>query len=110
MIVESPEVVRLLLAQSTSDGGEVCWWKTTDGGKRWHKEKCLIASPHVRYTTGALVRNAHPDGQVVVNENDSSQNHLYRKMYLLGDSGPVKRLKEEAEHLGRSKRISTRHK
>ncbi|MCX5770049.1 MAG: BNR-4 repeat-containing protein [Candidatus Hydrogenedentes bacterium] len=96
MIVESPKVVRMLL----TGGGEVCWWRTTDGGLTWAKGSCLISSPDSTYTASTLVRNAHPDGRMVVNENNPAQNHLYRKLYLLGDSGPIGRPEEEASNLG----------
>jgi len=96
MMVESPKVVRMLL----SGGGEVCWWKTTDGGLTWAKESCLISSADSSYVPTALVRNGTPDGRMVVSENNRAQNHLYRKLFLLGDSGPVGRLEEEASNLG----------
>jgi len=96
MIVASPQVVRMLL----SSGGEVCWWRTTDGGLTWAKGSCLISSPDSSYIASALVRNADPGGQMVVSENNRAQNHLYRKLFLLGDSGPVGRPEEEASNLG----------
>jgi hypothetical protein len=96
MIVESPQAVRMLL----SGEGGVCWWKTTDGGLTWAEESCLISSPDSGYITTALVRNAHPAGQMVVSEQSRMQNHLYRKLFLLGDTGPVGRPEEEASNLG----------
>ena len=96
MIVESPQQIRMLL----SGGGEVCWWKTTDGGLTWGKGSCLISSPNAHYRVTAFVRNAHPDGRMVVSEHNRTQNHLYRKLYLLGDSGTVGRPEEEATNLG----------
>ncbi len=96
MIVESPQVVRMLL----SGGNEVCWWKTTDGGLTWGKESCLISSPGSGYVASALVRNANPDGRMAVSEHNGAQNHLYRKLFLLGDSGPVRRPEEGASNLG----------
>jgi len=96
MIVESSQVVRMLLSGS----GEVCWWKTTDGGLTWEKESPLISSPNSHYRVSALVRNAQPDGRMVVSEHNRTQNHVYRKLYLLGDNGPVGRPKEEASNLG----------
>jgi len=100
MIVESPKVVRMLLSLSHSGAGEVSWWKTTDGGLTWTKGSRLISSPHSSYRISTLVRNGHPDGRIVVSENNRAQNHLYRKLFLLGDHGPVGRPQEEAGHLG----------
>ncbi|MBN1341504.1 MAG: BNR-4 repeat-containing protein [Phycisphaerae bacterium] len=100
MIVESPKVVRMLLSHGHSGAGEVGWWKTTDGGLTWKKGPCLISSPNSRYTPGSLVRDAHPDARIVVSENDRAPNHLYGKLFLLGDSGPIRRPQEEAKHLG----------
>jgi len=100
MAVESPKVVRMLLTQGNSGGGEVCWWKTTDGGLTWGKESCLITSPNSSYVASTLVRNAHPDARMVVSEHNRAQNHLYRKLFLLGDSGLVGRSEAEASNLG----------
>ena len=96
MIVESPKVVRMLL----SGGNEVCWWKTTDGGLTWAKESCLISSTDSSYVATALVRNGTPDGWMVVSEHNGAQNHSYRKLFLLGDGGPVGRPEEGASNLG----------
>jgi hypothetical protein len=90
----------MLLSQGNSGTGEVCWWKTTDGGLTWGKESCLISSPNSSYVASALVRNAHPDGRMVVSEHNRAKNHLYRKLFLLGDSGPVGRPEEGASNLG----------
>ena len=95
-IVESPKVVRMLLS---CDGG-VCWWKTTDGGLTWAKESCPLSSTDSSYITTALVRNGRPESRMVVSENSRLQNHLYRRLYLLGDSGPIGRPEEEASNLG----------
>ncbi|MCP4644787.1 MAG: hypothetical protein GY851_30375, partial [bacterium] len=89
MIVESPKVVRMLLRQSDASGGEVSWWNTTDGGLTWEKGTCLVSSPDASYRPSTLVRNGHPDGRMVVSEDPKQEEHIYRKMLLLGDSGPV---------------------
>ena len=100
MIVESPEVARMLLSAGNSDTGEVSWWKTTDGGLSWQRGESLIQAPNVSFVVSALVRNAHPDGRIVAYENNRAQDHLYRRLFLLGDSGPVGRREEEARNLG----------
>ncbi len=96
MVVESPKVVRMLL--SCGDG--VCWWETGDGGLTWNRGACLISSPDASYVPTALVRNGGSDGWMVVSERATAQNHLYRKLFLLGDGGPVGRPEEEASSLG----------
>jgi hypothetical protein len=96
MIVESPTGIRMLL----TSGDGVCWWKTTDGGLTWAKETCLLSSPDAGYIPTALVRNGGPEGWMVVSEHIETQNHLYRKLFLLGDDGPVGRPEEEAGNLG----------
>lgn len=96
MVIESPTVVRMLIAGA----GGVCWWKTSDGGLTWGKESCLLSSPDSGYVAGSLVRNASPDGRIFVSEHNRAQNHLYRNLFLLGDSGPVGRSAEGASNLG----------
>jgi len=42
-----------------------------------------------------LIDNPHPDARIIVGEKESGTD--YRKMYLLGDNGAIKRSKSEAE-------------
>ncbi len=99
LLVESPHVIRMVLTRSLDGRGEVGWWKTTDGGLTWKMDRRLISAPAAHFDIGALVRNAHPDARVVAAESKRRQGHLYRRMYLLGDSGPVPRPKREASCL-----------
>jgi len=89
--IESPMESRMLLSQTIEGKGEVCWWRTTDGGLKWERETCLMASENAELLLGSLVRNARPEARVVVSEIKADQRNLSRKMYLLGDSGPVRR-------------------
>jgi hypothetical protein len=47
-----------------------------------------------------LVRNAHPDARMLVGSQPQQPEHLYRRMYLIGDRGPIGRPVAEASHLG----------
>ena len=97
MMADSPEHIRMLLTHRAPDGGgEVCWWETTDGGLTWAKGACLIASPTMGFDVGALVRNGLPEGRMVAAGNPREAQHLYRKLFLIGDDGPVQRIEEEA--------------
>ena len=100
MIVESPTEVRLLLeGGKQGGGGEVCWWRTKDGGKTWKKETCIISSNSVNYKLGSFVRNSNAQGQVVIEEHDPASPHLYRKLFLWGNKGLVGRSAEEAARM-----------
>ncbi len=90
--VESPGVIRLLVTARTENQNEVSWWTTQNGGHSWEKERTLMANTtNTDYLMGALVRNAQSDAQVVVSEINPNQDHLYRKVFLLGDKGAVQR-------------------
>lgn len=91
LFVESPLKIRMLLTQTIAGRGEVGWWNTSDGGLTWNKEPSLISADNAGFLVGSLVRNAHPDAQVVTSEMNARQDHLYRKLFLLGDKGAVQR-------------------
>lgn len=91
-MIESQGVIRLLVTASTGTEKEVTWWKTENGGQSWNKDRTLMTNGrNADYLIGALVRNAQPDARAVVSEIDPNQDHLYRKVFLLGDKGPVQR-------------------
>ena len=89
--IESPLVINMLLTQTVSGKGEVCWWQSIDGGLKWTKESSLRSAENTDYLIGSLVRNANPDARIVVSELRGDQKDLHRKMFLLGDHGPVRR-------------------
>ena len=91
MLISSPTEVSLLLG-----GDEVAWWHSTDGGQSFAKGKSLIKRERTRFSLTSMIRNAHPDARVVAAGNNRADKDLFREMYLLGDQGPVKRLKAEA--------------
>lgn len=45
----------------------------------------------------SLIDNPHPDARMIVGEKEEGTD--FRKMYLLGDSGPIKRSQKEAQVL-----------
>jgi hypothetical protein len=95
MLITSSTEVSLLL----SDSDEVAWWHSVDGGKSFTKAESLIRLARTQFTITSMIRNAHPDARVIAAGTDKSDNSLYRKLYLLGDSGPIKRKKAEADQL-----------
>jgi len=96
--VSTPESVSFLLAYREEDGdGVVAWWLSTDGGASFSKSEELLRRPQTSFAISSLIRNAHPDAQVIVAERKSGTD--WRRVYLLGESGPVQRARKEAEVL-----------
>jgi hypothetical protein len=96
IMVSSPDNARLLLAGKKDDSAELAWWNTSDGGQTFVKGEVLHQHSKKGISTTSLIRNAHPDARVVVSGNYKGD---YKKVYLVGDKGPIKRLKAEADQL-----------
>lgn len=99
-IIDAPLRVRMLLDRNEAGVGSVGWWNTADGGRTWTRGADLIARPDTGFETTAFVRNAHPDARMLVAGKSANQEHLYHRMYLIGDRGPLSRPAAEASHLG----------
>jgi len=96
ILVSSPDEARLLLAGKKDGNSELTWWNTIDGGKNFKKGEVLYNGEKNGMTTSAILRNAHPNARVIVSEKHKGD---FKKMYLIGDNGPIKRLKVEADQL-----------
>jgi hypothetical protein len=96
LVITSPKKANLLLAGNKDDGAELVWWNTTDGGRNFQKGNVLYKLKKTGIATTSLIRNAHPDARVVISGKNKGD---FKKMYLVGDRGPVKRLKSEANQL-----------
>ncbi len=94
MTVSSPHNVNLLLG-----GDEVAWWHSRDGGQSFAKGDVLLKRERTRFALTSMIRNAHPDARIIAAGNNRADKNLFREMYLLGDHGPVKRMKSGAEQL-----------
>ena len=99
-IIDAPGKVRMLLQISSETGHEVGWWSTDDGGATWRKGAVLIASADRSFSLSALLRNAHPDGLLLLASRRATDAHLYRQMLVVGERGPLARPATEAGHLG----------
>ncbi len=95
LVVESPTRVRAMLMRTKGGQHEVGWWSTVDGGQHWEQEAPLFSRPGGGLDIGALIEQGSGRGLVVVSEGRVPE-HLYRKMYLLGEKGPVGREAAEA--------------
>ncbi|VGO13436.1 hypothetical protein PDESU_01993 [Pontiella desulfatans] len=101
ILVDSPLNVRLLLSHKVAGAGTVGYWRTTDGGLTWKKDKPLITSKKANFKyVSSLMHNANPEALLLLSEHIYGQEHQYRKMILLGDNGPVTRPEKQASNLG----------
>ena len=96
IMVSSPDKASLLLAGKINGNAELAWWNTKDGGQSFKKGEVLYKGKKSGITTSAIIRNAHPNARVIISGNHKGD---YKKMYLVGDNGSVKRLKVEADQL-----------
>jgi hypothetical protein len=94
MRVTSSLDVSLLLG-----GKEVNWWHSADGGQSFSKGETLIRHDRTRFALTSMIRNAHPDARIIAAGNNATDKNDFREMYLLGDNGPIKRAKAEADQV-----------
>jgi hypothetical protein len=94
MRVTSSLDVSLLLG-----GDDVSWWHSADGGQSFAKGETLIRHKRTRFALSSMIRNAHPDARIIAAGNNAADKNDFREMYLLGDNGPIKRAKAEADQV-----------
>ena len=86
------EVSIYLESETSNDVGEISRWDSSDGGNSFQKEKIFLERKNSGFVISSLIENAHPDARIIVGEKEKGSD--FRKMYLLGDNGPIKRNKE----------------
>ncbi|MEX0330988.1 MAG: BNR-4 repeat-containing protein [Puniceicoccaceae bacterium] len=98
-LVGSPGDIQFLLGYRGASGdGVVAWWRSTDGGKTFNKGEELLRRENAGWAVTSLIKNAHPDARVIVAEKPPGTD--WRRVYLLGDKGPVQRPLAEIRTLG----------
>ncbi len=97
MVAKSPSELSFLLGNGQDGYGEVAWWHSNDSGQTFTKEQVCINAKGGRFTLANFIKNAHPDARIVATQK--IEGTPYSKIYLLGENGPIKRSKEEAEVL-----------
>ncbi|MGY6648003.1 BNR-4 repeat-containing protein [Wenyingzhuangia sp. IMCC45574] len=73
--------------------GEVVRWDSFNGGDKFKRGKVYLTKAKSKFAISSLIENPHPDARLIVAQKEPGSD--FRKMYLLGDNGPVKRLKSE---------------
>lgn len=98
-IVKSPEEVSFLLAYKEDGYGIVSWWNSNDGGESFSKGKEVLRREKAGWAITSIIRNSTSEARIVAAEKlPGSDSH---RIYLLGDEGPVQRLKSEAQQLAK---------
>ena len=96
--VKSATEVSIYLESETSDNvGEISRWDSFNAGETFKKSTIFLQRENSGFVISSLIDNPHPDARIIVGEKEEGSD--YRKMYLLGDNGPVKRPEKEARIL-----------
>lgn len=96
--VKSVNDVSMYIAEKEIKGaGVVRRWDSSDAGKTFKKGNVLLRREKSSFAISSLIDNAHPDAKLIVAEREPGTD--YRKMYLLGNNGPIQRIKEEAQNV-----------
>ncbi|APY11649.1 hypothetical protein BWZ22_10525 [Seonamhaeicola sp. S2-3] len=96
--VTSAEKISVYMENQTEEhSAEVSRWDSSNGGKTFTKEQVFLSRENAGFVISALIDNPHPDARIIVGEKEDGTD--FRKMYLLGDNGPIKRDGKEASVL-----------
>ncbi|MDO6719823.1 BNR-4 repeat-containing protein [Psychrosphaera sp. 1_MG-2023] len=93
-VVTEPNDVQFILSDEDGSDGVIAWWQSKDGGKSFTNKKELLRRNKATFAITSMIKNAHPDARVIVAEK--SRNTPHRKIYLVGDNGPIKRELKDA--------------
>jgi hypothetical protein len=94
--VKSAKELSLYIESKTSDDvGEVNRWDSFNGGASFKKGAVLLRRKNASFVISSLIDNSHPDARIIVGEKVPGTD--YKKMYLLGDNGPIKRAKRDTK-------------
>ena len=96
IVVKSSDELSLYIESKNKEGvGEVSRWDSFDAGESFEQANLMLSRKNSRFAISSLIHNAHPDARIIVAEKEPGTD--FRKMYLLGDNGPVQRLKKEVQ-------------
>ncbi|WAJ71959.1 BNR-4 repeat-containing protein [Catenovulum adriaticum] len=96
-IVKSPTEVSFILGYQEDNDGVISYFDSHDGGKNFTKGEELLRRENANWALTTQIKNAHPDARLIVAEKQKGTN--WRKVYLVGDNGPIKRNETESQLL-----------
>ncbi|GAA4957857.1 hypothetical protein GCM10023315_01600 [Algibacter aquimarinus] len=100
-VKSAKELSFYLESKTQEDVGEISRWDSFDGGKTFKKNTVFLSRKHSGFVISSLIDNPHPDARIIVGEKEEGSD--FRKMYLLGDNGPIKRSKKETQILNKKR-------
>jgi hypothetical protein len=92
-IVKSPEEISFILESKEGKEAVIAYWNSIDAGKTFSKGDELIRRSNSNWAITSIIKNGHPDARMIVAEKQKGKAN--RKVYLIGDRGPITRLKSE---------------
>lgn len=96
--IEAENSIQFYLVEKIDGGlGEVAKWEKTLKEKFFKKTKILLSKRKANFAISSLIENPHPDARFIVAEKKRGTD--FRKMYLIGDQGPIMRPKNQADIL-----------
>ncbi len=93
-VKSTTEVSLYLEHESKGDVGEISRWDSSDAGKSFKKSTVFLSRKNSGFVISSLIDNPHPDARIIVAQKEDGTD--FRKMYLIGENGPIKRNKKES--------------
>ncbi|WP_298338670.1 BNR-4 repeat-containing protein [uncultured Algibacter sp.] len=93
-VKSTTEVSLYLEHESKGNVGEISRWDSSDAGKSFKKSTVFLSRKNSGFVISSLIDNPHPDARIIVAQKEDGTD--FRKMYLIGDNGPIKRNKKES--------------
>lgn len=94
-VKSSKEVSIYMESETVNNAGEVSRWDSFNGGESFKQGTVFLRRENSSFVISALIDNPHPDARIIVGEKVKGTD--FRKMYLLGDNGAIKRSKKNAQ-------------
>ena len=96
-VTSAKEVSIYLESKTSNDVGEISKWDSFNGGESFKKGTVFLQRKNTSFVISSLIDNPHPDARIIVGEKQEGSD--FKKMYLLGDNGPIQRSQKEAKVL-----------
>ncbi|WP_299057423.1 BNR-4 repeat-containing protein [uncultured Polaribacter sp.] len=102
-VTSAKEVSIYLESEADNNTGEISKWDSFDGGASFKKSNVFLSRQNSGFVISALIDNPHPDARMIVGQKEKGSD--FRKMYLIGDNGPIPRNKKEIQLLKNLKKL-----